>query len=54
MNQLVSDYTSKGWDIAEQNETHTKLLKSFDSVQDLTPRMRGTIINIEVNINVKE
>ena len=54
MNQLVGDYTSKGWNITEQDELHMKLTKNFDSVQDPTPRIRGTIVTLEVNINVVE
>jgi len=54
MNQLVGDYTSKGWEITEQDEIHTKLTKSFNSVQDTTPRIRGTIVTLEVSIKVAE
>ena len=54
MNQLVSDYTSKGCEITEQDEIHTKLTKNFDSVQDTTSRIHGTMVTLEVSINVAE
>ena len=54
MNQLVGDYTSKGWEITEQDKIHTKLKKSFNSVQDPTPRIQGTMVILEVSINVAD
>lgn len=54
MNQLITEYQNKGWKIDLQSNNHTKLTKKINSLMNPTTRMRGTIINLEVNITLIE
>ena len=53
LNLLITEYTNKGWEVAEQNEEHAKLTKDVDAVESPTSNMASAVLTLEVNIKLE-